>query len=68
MLCPYSNINRNPDYTMAEFTIFPAFRRNHLALDAVKMILNRHQGKWEIKYNERNGGAKAVELKSEPFE
>jgi len=23
MLCPYSNICQNPDYTMAEFTIFP---------------------------------------------
>ena len=27
MLCPYSNLNLDPDYTMAEFTIFPAFRR-----------------------------------------
>ena len=58
MLCPYSNIEQDPDYTMAEFTIFPSFRRRHLALDAAKMILARHPGKWEIKYNEKNRGAK----------
>ncbi len=60
MLCPYSNIDQNPDYTMAEFTIFPSFRRKHFALDAAKMILDKHQGKWEIKYNEKNGGAKKL--------
>lgn len=60
MLCPYSVINRNPDYTMAEFTIFPAFRRKHFALDAAKMIIEKHPGKWEIKYNEKNDGAKKL--------
>ena len=60
MLCPYSNIDQNPDYTMAEFTIFPTFRRKHFALDAAKMILDKHKGKWEIKYNEKNGGAKKL--------
>ena len=57
MLCPYSNINQNPDYTMAEFTIFPAYRRKHFALEAAKMIIDQHPGKWEIKYNEKNSGA-----------
>ena len=60
MLCPYSVIGRNPDFTMAEFTIFPSFRRKHLALGAVKMILAGHPGKWEIKYNEKNIGAKKL--------
>lgn len=60
MLCPYSNIDQDPDYTMAEFTIFPSFRRKHLALDAAKMILDKHRGKWEIKYNEKNSGAKKL--------
>ena len=58
MICPYSNIEQNPDYTMAEFTVFPAYRRKHFAIDAVEMILDKHPGKWEIKYNEKNGGAK----------
>ena len=57
-LCPYSNIGREVDYIMAEFTIFPAFRRKHYALDAAKLILDQHRGKWEIKYNEKNAKAK----------
>ena len=60
MLCPYSNIGQNPDYTMAEFTIFPSFRRKHFALDVAKMILAKHPGRWEIKYNEKNDGAKKL--------
>ena len=52
MLCPYSCMEGGePDHTMAEFTIFPAFRGQHYALEAVKMILENHRGKWEIKYN-----------------
>lgn len=60
MLCPYSNIGQDPDYIMAEFTIFPAYRRKHFALDIAKMILEKHPGKWEIKYNEKNAGAKKL--------
>ncbi len=60
MLCPYSNIGEEPDYIMAEFTIFPAYRRRHYALDAARMILAKHPGKWEIKYNEKNRGAKSL--------
>jgi len=60
MLCPYSNVDQNPDYMMAEFTIFPAYRRKHFALDAARMILDKHPGKWEIKYNEKNSGAKKL--------
>ena len=69
MLCPYSNINQDPDYTMAEFTIFPSFRRKHLALDAARMILDQHPGKWEIKYNEKNSGAgKLWNMVAAPYE
>lgn len=68
-LCPYSNIGQEPDYTMAEFTIFPAYRRKHYAMNAAKMILNRHPGKWEIKYNEMNLGAKTLwNAVTAPFE
>lgn len=69
MLCPYSNIGQEPDYTMAEFTIFPAYRRRHLALDTVRMILEKHPGKWEIKYNENNEGARKLwNAVATPFE
>lgn len=45
---------------MAEFTIFPSYRRKHFALATAKMILEKHPGKWEIKYNEKNDGAKRL--------
>lgn len=60
MLCPYSNLGHTPDYTMAEFTIFPAYRRRHFATQAAQKILERHRGQWEIKFNEKNNGAKQL--------
>lgn len=60
MLHPYSCLDHCPDHTIAEFTIFPAYRRNHYALDSAKRILSEYPGKWEIKYNERNLGAKQL--------
>ena len=60
MINPYSNIGHNPDYTMAEFTIFPAYRRNHFAKEAVDLIFKEFSGNWEIKYNEKNIPAKTL--------
>lgn len=60
MICPYTMTGRKPDYTMAEFTIFPSFRRKHLAIDAARLILSEHKGQWEIKYNEKNEKAKKL--------
>lgn len=60
MLNPYSAIGHHPDYTIAEFTIFPSYRRNHHAIDAVHLILSSYHGTWEIKYNEKNVGAKGL--------
>lgn len=44
--------------SMDEFSIFPAFRRKHLATEAVKAIFEKHPGKREIKFNEKNTAAK----------
>ena len=60
MLNPYSSIEHKPDYTIAEFTIFPPYRRNHYALDAMNLILLAFRGNWEIKYNKKNRGAKKL--------
>lgn len=60
LLCPYSNIGGQPDYTLAEFTVFPAFRRRHFAREAAELILTSFPGRWEIKYNERNPAAKRL--------
>ena len=60
MLNPYSYIGHAPDNVIAEFTIFPAYRRKHHALEAAKLILDAHPGRWEIKYNEGNTAAKKL--------
>ena len=68
MLCPFSYIGKHPDFTMAEFTVFPAYRRRHYALTAAEEILERHRGAWEIKYNEKNAAAKSLwNLVTEPY-
>ncbi len=60
MIHPYSNMGKAPDHVLAEFTVFPAFRRNHLAERAAEMIFGRFGGNWEVKYNEKNVAAKAL--------
>ena len=60
MICPYSYFERETDHVMAEFTIFPAYRRKHAALEAARLILSKHPGRWEIKYNEKNLAGKQL--------
>ena len=60
MLCPYSQLEEPVDYVMAEFTVFPMYRRRGLALEAAQRILEVRPGRWEIKYNEKNAAAKAL--------
>lgn len=60
MINPYSNLGHKPDHILAEFSIFPAYRRKHLGQDVARMILDMYPGKWEIKFNEKNYGAKKL--------
>ncbi len=60
MINPYSFFGQSPDHVMAEFTVFPAFRRRHVASEAAGAIFARYPGQWEIKYNEKNNAAKAL--------
>ena len=60
MVNPYSYIDARPDHVLAEFTIFPQYRRRHLAKEAATQILAAYPGRWEIKYNENNLAAKAL--------
>ena len=60
MVNPYSYIGGKPDYVLAEFTVFPAFRKQGIASEAVRQIFGRFRGSWEIKYNEKNTGAKQL--------
>ena len=58
MINPYSYIGEKPDYVLAEFTVFPMYRKKHIAIHAVKLIFEQYKGNWEIKYNEKNTAAK----------
>lgn len=60
LISPYSYIGHQHDYSLAEFTIFPAYRRKHLAKESVNLILSTYPGRWEIKFNEKNIGAKKL--------
>jgi predicted acetyltransferase len=58
MINPYSYVREHPDHVLAEFTVFPGFRRQHLAKAAAEQILEMFPGRWEIKYNEKNTAAR----------
>jgi predicted acetyltransferase len=60
MINPFSYINEHPDHVLAEFTIFPMYRKKHIGKSAAELILKTYRGRWEIKYNENNIGAKAL--------
>ena len=60
MINPYSYIGARPDHVLAEFTIFPMYRRRHLAAAAAARILTMYSGRWEIKFHERNTAAKGL--------
>lgn len=51
---PYSYLDENPDYVLAEFTIFPTYRKKHIAMETVEIIFNQYKGSWEVKYSEAN--------------
>lgn len=60
MINPYSYMDEKPDHVLAEFTIFPAYRKKHIATEAAEMIFAENRGHWEIKYNESNVAAKRL--------
>lgn len=60
MIHPYSNLGETPDYVLAEFTIFPMYRRKRFAKTAAEMIFDQFEGCWEVKYNEKNIAAKKL--------
>lgn len=64
MLNRFSHIGRTLDWALAEFTIFPRFRKRHLALAAAAKLFCENPGRWEIKFNEKNLAAKALWLKA----
>ncbi len=60
MIHPYSHFGMTADHVLAEFTVFPAYRRKRLATAAAELLFAAFKGRWEIKYNEKNLAAKAL--------
>lgn len=59
MTNPHSYLQQTPDHVMAEFCIFPAFRKRRIGTGAAEQIFARFPGRWELKYSEHNAGARA---------
>ena len=60
MLNRYSHLGTEIDKAIAEFTVFPMYRRRHVARRAAEQLLRLRPGKWEVKFNEKNAPAKAL--------
>ena len=49
-----SMLGQSTDHVLAEFTVFPAYRRKHYALSSAQKLFDQFPGSWEIKFHERN--------------
>lgn len=64
MINDHSCIDEKIDYSIAEFTIFPKYRKKRYAKEAMRRIFQQYQGKWEIKFSNQNLSARAFWLKA----
>ncbi len=62
MINTYSSLNNKIDHAIAEFTIFPKYRKKHLATQAAEQIFKIYKGKWELVFDEQNKVAKSFWL------
>ena len=68
MINGYSCLGNPIDHAMAEFTVFPRYRKRRLAMQSVQKIFERYPGRWEIKYGTMNKAAAALWTKAtEPY-
>lgn len=54
MLNNHSYINHAADNVIAEFSIFPIYRKRGIAQKAVELLYSQYPGKWELKFNLSN--------------
>ena len=59
MLNQYSNLAVKIDWSVAEFCIFPAFRKKHCGGETMRQLFAAYPGLWEIKFSEANTVAKS---------
>ena len=50
----HSWTNEETDNCIAEFTIFPMFRKHRYAMEAVKELIRLRPGTWQLKYSKDN--------------
>ncbi|MDU2131278.1 GNAT family N-acetyltransferase [Finegoldia magna] len=51
MINDHSFNENSIDYSMAEFSIVPKYRKNGLGKRAISKVLSQRKGKWQIKYS-----------------
>lgn len=51
----HSWTNEPIDNSIAEFTIFPAYRHNGNGTKAVELLMKHRPGSWQLKYSTKNG-------------
>lgn len=64
MINKHSCLNEVIDYAIAEFTIFPKYRKKHYGIESICHIFEIYHGRWEIKFSNQNTPAKALWLKA----
>lgn len=64
LLNNHSYINHAPDYVIAEFSVFPTYRKRGIAQEAVELLYSQYPGKWELKFNVCNIPAANFWMKS----
>lgn len=64
LLNKHSYINHDTDNVIAEFSIFPIFRKRGIAQKAAELLYSQYPGKWELKFNLSNISAANFWLKS----
>lgn len=57
MLNNHSYINQKPDYVIAEFSIFPMYRKKGIEQEAIALAYSQYPGKWELKFSLKNKSA-----------
>ena len=58
MVNDYQEVNLNTKYTISEFFIMYKYRQKGIGKYAVKYILNKYKGKWQLKYHPKNETSK----------
>lgn len=59
MVFPYSELDEPCDWSMAEFCIFPKYRRYGYGCEAAHAVMRRHKGDWQIVKHPANDRADA---------